>query len=36
MQKKIYIFNGIQIEDDEKNKENPIFDIESYNLFSTK
>ena len=31
-----FIFNGIQIEDDEKNKKNPIFDIESYNLFSTK
>lgn len=31
-----FIFNGIQIEEKEKNKEKELFDIQSYDLFSTK
>ena len=31
-----FIFNGIKLQENEKNKEKELFDIESYDLFSTK
>ena len=36
MQMNPLIFNGIKLEENDKNKEKELFDIESYDLFSTK